>query len=594
MSENYDFCGWATRSNVRCADGRTIMPNAFLDNDGKVVPLVWNHRHDNPSDVLGHAILQNRKEGVYMYGTFNDTENGQTAKRLVRHGDITGLSIYANQLKQQSGCVTHGNIREVSLVHAGANPEAFIENVIQHGELTNEEAYIYIGEELELYHSAEKADEHPEKNELNNVDQADETVEDVFNTLTEKQKTVVYALIGQALEDNEGGSENMKHNVFENEVENSTVISHSDQEQILLTAKQTNCGSFKAALQMYLEDNSDSLAHGFESIEALFPDVQDLTPGAPDFIPQNDAWVRAWMNRVHKSPFNRVRTRQADISKIRASGYKTKGTQKKDMGNIKLVSRTTDPQTVYIKDELNRDDIIDITDFDVVAYEHGIMRSALDTELARAALFGDGRDEGDEQKINPEHIRPVWTDDELYTIHKTLDIESMKAKLQGSSTGANFGEEYIYAEAVIAAFRHAMEEYKGSGNVDCYCSTHLLNTMLLARDLNGRRIYDTAADLAKALHAREIIECDEIAGLKERKGTGDDSANSYELQALFINPADYNYGATKGGKTSHFSDFDIDFNKHKFLMETRLSGAMARVKSAIALELKVVSSGLGG
>ncbi len=639
-SKNCDFCGWATRNNVQCSDGRTIMQDAFQNDNGKIVPLVWNHQHNDPNNVLGHAELENRKEGVYVYGTFNDTESGKTAKMLVQHGDISALSIYANQLKQRNGCVMHGTIREVSLVHAGANPEAFIEDIIQHGEISEEEAYIFTGTDIildHLEHSDDKKENSTEDSEEETVedvfntltekqktvvyaligqaleesevshadadnpqdeDNDEETVEDVFNTLTEKQKTVVYALIGQAIEDNEnndnkGGNAEMKHNVFEGDnAVDTNVISHADQEAILTTAKQSNCGSFRAALNMYLEENSDALAHGFETIEALFPDVQDLKPGAPEAIPENDAWVRTWMSKVHKSPFSRVRTRQADISKVRASGYKTKGAKKTNTGNVTLVSRTTDPQTVYIHDELNRDDINDITDFDIVSYEHNILRGALDAELARAALFGDGREPGDAQKIAEDHIRPVWTDDDMYTIHKIIDIDAMKTTLQGTNTAANFGDEYIYAEAVITAFRHAMEEYKGSGSVDCYCSTHLLNTMLLARDMNGRRIYDTEADLAKALHVHEIVECDEISGLTRTSTAEADRGSKYELQALFVNANDYNYGATKGGKTSQFSDFDIDFNRYKYLIETRLSGALTRVKSAIALETKVASAGV--
>ena len=595
--DKFDFSGWATKANLKCSDGRTIMKDAFKNNDGQTVPLVWNHQHNDPNEILGHALLENRDEGVYAYCSFNDTESAQTAKLLVQHGDINALSIYANQLKQNMNNVIHGNIREVSLVLAGANPGAFIESIISHGEESDEEGIIYTGEKLSLSHAdkEEKKEEKKEDKKMpeNTKPESEETVADVFNTLTEKQKTVVYAMIGQALE--EGNSEenkedepDMKHNVFENdEVQKDGVLTHSDQSAIIDLAKSNGGGSLKHAIETYINNNK-SLQHGFvdgenhDAIEQLFPDYKDVKTGAPELVERDQSWVAAVMRGVHKSPISRIRTRFADArsAELRAKGYKTKGNEKTISGNIKLVNRTTDPQTVYRMDSMHRDDVIDITDFDVVEYQYTVMRHNLEEELATAIMIGDGREEGDADKISEEHIRSIWHDDDLYTIHADVDIAAARAELQGTNTNANFGENYIYAEAIISAALYAREKYKGNGNLDFYCTPHLLNVMLLARDMNGRRIYESKADLAAALNVKAIYTVEQFEG---KTRTTKDSKTK-KLLGLFVNLSDYHVGSTKGGEITRFSDFDIDFNQYKYLIETRLSGAMVNLWSAIALE----------
>ena len=599
-NSNYDFCGWATKNNLKCSDGRTIMKDAFKHMDGKVVPLVWNHKHEGVVDVLGHALLENRPEGVYAYGTFNDTESGQTAKLLVEHGDVDALSIYANNLKQNMANVIHGDIREVSLVLAGANPGAFIESVIKHGEESEEEARIFTGEYISLMDEFSDDISHSEDN--SNDDPEDgETVADVFNTLNEKQKTVVYALIGQILEDSdngesdekneklEGGKETMKHNVFEGkETENQNVLSHADQESIISLAKQSNVGSLKQAMDIYAEENA--LAHGiFENYEVLFPEYELIRKGEPETLEKyNKSWVGPALAKIHKSPFSRIRTRQADarIADLRAKGYQNKGDQKTVMNKIKMIGRTTDPQTIYIKDDMHRDDIIDVTDFSVVDYQWKMMRSTLDETIVLAALIGDGREEGDPDKIHEAHVRSIWNDEELYTIHHDVDVAAAKKELQGANTNANFGENYIYAEAVVTAALYSREKFKGTGTPDFYCTPHLVNVMLLARDLNGRRIYDSKDDLAKALNVNSIVEVEQFEG-KTRTTEG---GKTKKLLGLFVNLADYQFGSTKGGEITRFEDFDMDFNKQKFMLETRLSGSLTRVESAIALEEPVAST----
>ena len=601
--DKFDFSGWATKANLKCSDGRTIMKDAFKSNDGQTVPLVWNHQHNDPNEVLGHALLENRDEGVYAYCTFNDTESGQTAKLLVQHGDVNALSIYANQLKQNMNNVIHGNIREVSLVLAGANPGAFIESIISHGEESDEEGIIYTGEEISLSH-ADKEEKKEDKKmaEDTKKSESEETVADVFNTLTEKQKTVVYAMIGQALESNDDDNEDkedepMKHNVFENdEIQKDGVLTHSDQSAIISLAKSNGGGSLKHAMETYIKDNK-TLQHGFvneqgqDAIDQLFPDYNDVKTGAPELVERDQSWVSAVMNGVHKSPISRIRTRFADArsEELRAKGYKAKGNEKTISGNIKLVNRTTDPQTVYRKDTMHRDDIIDITDFDVVEYQYKVMRHNLEEELATAIMIGDGREEGDADKISEEHIRSIWHDDDLYTIHADVDIAAARSELQGTNTSANFGENYIYAEAIISAALYAREKYKGNGNLDFYCTPHLLNVMLLARDLNGRRIYDSKADLAAALNVNRIYTVEQFEG---RTRTTKDSKTK-KLLGLFVNLSDYHVGSTKGGEITRFSDFDIDFNQYKYLIETRLSGAMVNLWSAIALE-EPVNAGAAG
>ena len=607
----YDFCGWATKNDLKCSDGRTIRRDAFKDNDGGRVPLVWNHQHNDANNVLGHADLKNRTEGVYAYCKFNDTESGETAKKLVQHGDVVALSIYANQLKQQGGNVLHGTIREVSLVLAGANPGAYIEDVIRHGETSDDEMNLFLGEEdTQLLHGDEmppiKEDEplshaddkkedtdvaNDKKDETKTDDTGDDkTVQDVIDSMTDDQKTVMYALVGQALEqgaesddtdDSEGGNDDMKHNVFETDEQNTDVVlTHADQEGILDLAKNRSVGTFQNALKMFAEENEDSLAHGIDDIETLFPEYHDVRPGAPELITRDLTWVDSVISGVHKSPYTRIRTRQADArgTDLRAFGYQ-KGKYKKYPGNIKLLKRTTDPQTVFVRDALHRDDIIDITDFDVVDYQYRIMRQNLNEELAMAIMIGDGREEGDELKIQEDKIRPIWTDDDLYTIHYDVDLEGMKTSLQGTNTSANFSENYIYAEALIQAALYSRENYKGSGSLKFYCTPHLLNVMLLARDLNGRRIYSSVTDLAAALNVTAIETAEQFEG-KTRTAAG----SKKKLLGLFVNLSDYSLGCAKGGEITRFNQFDIDFNQEKYLLETRVSGALTRVYSAIALE----------
>ena len=592
--DTYDFSGWATKNDIQCSDGRIIRKDAFKHNDGQKVPLVWNHQHTGPDYVLGHALLENRDEGVYAYCSFNDTDMAKTAKLSVQHGDIDALSIYANQLKQQGPNVMHGNIREVSLVLAGANPGASIQSVISHGEESDEEAYIFTGENLVLSHAdseekkGENMTEETKKPDGNGNDD-EKTVADVFNSMTEEQKTVVYALIGQALEDKgEGNNEeeenrDMKHNVFDqDDISRGNVLSHSDQAEIINLAKQSGVGSLRAAMEIYANEN-DTLEHGaFEDYEALFPEYELIKKGEPETLERDQSWIASVISKIHKSPISRIRTRQADarIAELRAKGYQKKGDYKQNMENIKLLSRTTDPQTIYIKDDMHRDDIVDITDFDVVAYQWKLMRHLLDEELALAALIGDGREEGDPDKIHETHIRSIWNDDELYTIHQDVDIDAAKTELQGTNTGANFGDNYVYAEAIITAALYSREKYKGSGTPDLYCTPHLLNVMLLARDLNGRRIYDSKSDLAAALNVGAIYTVEQFEG--KTRTTSD--SKTKKLLGIFVNLSDYQFGSTKGGEITKFEDFDMDFNRYKYMLETRLSGALTKVYSAIALE----------
>lgn len=593
---NYDFSGYATRNDLLCGDGRTIRQNAFIDNDGCEVPLVWNHEHNDPNAVLGHAVLENRKDGVYAYGVFNDTEQGRTAKELVQNGDVKSLSIWANQLKQIGNDVIHGNIRELSLVLAGANPGAYVDFVMAHSIDEEDTLYASYDENIMLYHSAEEPESKEGNKEMaevtNQTDNGGEkTIGEVLETMNEEQRTAVEALIGMALEsggdegDDEGGSEDMKHNVFDNDnnVGQANVLSHSDEQQIIALAKQTGVGSLKAAMEIYAEENN-TLAHGVfgDETEKLFPEYELLKKGEPETLERDQSWISHVISGIHKSPISRIRTRQADarIAELRAKGYQKKGSYKQEMADIKLIGRTTDPQTIFIKSDMHRDDIADITDFDVVAYQWRLMRHILDEELALAALIGDGRDEADADKIHEEHIRSIWNDDDLYCIHQTINYEEMKTKLNGSNTGANFGEEYIKAEATIAAALYAREKYKGSGSLDYYCTPHALNVMLLARDLNGRRIYSSKADLAAALNVENIYTVEQFEG-KTREVT---LGGTKKLVGLFVNLGDYQFGSTKGGEITKFDDFDMDFNRYKYMLETRLSGSLTKLYSAIALE----------
>lgn len=606
----YDFSGWATKANLKCSDGRTILKDAFIDNDGQTVPLVWNHQHNRPEEVLGHAMLKNMPEGVYAYCKFNDTESGQTAKLLVESGDVNQLSIYANGLKQQGGMVLHGAIKEVSLVLAGANPGAYIDSIIKHGEESDEEAIIYTGEDISLYHADGSEGKGEEKMAESKDDSKEEsksgekTIKEIYESLNEEQKDAVNAIVGMAIEDSKnddkeekGGEESMKHNVFDNDEQNkSNVISHSDQEAILNMAKNSTVGTFQNALEAYAEDNElqhDAISSGFVqsgsgNVTTLFPDYKEVRPGAPELITNDQGWVSVVMNKVHKSPISRIRTSQVDIRNIdalRAKGYK-KGKAKSLTGNFNLVRRTTDPQTIYVKNALHRDDILDITDFDYVSYLYNIDRMFLNEDLATAIMLGDGREDGDEAKIYPDKIRPIWTDDELYTLHVDLDVEKARTELQGTGTGTSFGENYIYAEALINTVLYAREKYKGTGTPDFFLTPHMLNVMLLARDMNGRRIYSSKAELASALNVGNIYTAEQFEG--KTRTTSD--SKTKKLLGIITNLADYSLGATKGGEITHFTQFDIDFNQEKSLLETRCSGALTRVYSAIAIEEPVSGS----
>ena len=619
--KKFDFSGWATRNNLKCSDGRTILKDAFKDNDGQTVPLVWNHQHNGPFNVLGHALLENRADGVYAYCTFNDTEQGRNAKRLVEHGDVSALSIFANQLRERASNVLHGAIREVSLVLAGANPGAFIDTVaLSHGDDADGEAIIYTGEPISLYHSDTKKEDEDggsdnpddkDKNPNKKDGEDDETIEDVIKTFNKKQKDVFYAVVGEIMsqkdvpddkkkeEEKKGGNETMKHNVFDQKQARTNILSHADGEAIISLAKNNQVGSLQTALQIYADENNLTLQHdatssgfvqtGDGNVTLLFPEYKDVRPGAPELITSDQGWISVVMRKVHKSPISRIRTGQVDIRNIdalRAKGYE-KGKEKKLTGNFKLVRRTTDPQTVYVKNALHRDDIVDITDLDYVQYLYNIDRMMLNEELATAIMLGDGRDEGDADKISPEHIRPIWLDDDLYTLHVDLDVEAAKKELQGTNTGVSFGLNYILAEALINTVLYAREKYKGTGTPDFFCTPHMLNVMLLARDMNGRRIYSSKAELASSLNVGEIVTAEQFEG--KTRTTSENKTK--KLLGIIANLADYSLGATKGGEVTHFTQFDIDFNQEKSLLETRCSGALTRVYSAIAIEEPVEEQG---
>ena len=601
--EIYDFSGWATKNDLRCSDGRTIRKDAFKHHDGQTVPLVWSHQHNDPSNVLGHALLENRDEGVYAYCSFNDNPLAQEAKNAVQHGDVNQLSIYANQLKQDGGNVMHGMIREVSLVLAGANPGAFIDSVIMHGEASNEDAVIYTGEYIALKHAEEKSPEdikhsEDEKEDKKMAENTEKTVQEVFDELTEEQKTVVYALIGAAMEENgdeEGDEEDMKHNLFDSdEMYQDNVLTHADQAYILKMAQSK--GSFKNALADFAEENDlqhDAMVGGFVqegegNVTTLFPEYKELRPGAPELITNDQGWVGTVMNKVHKSPLSRIRTSYVDIRNLdalRAKGYE-KGNKKKLTGNFNLARRTTDPQTIYVKNALHRDDILDITDFDYVQYLYNIDKMMLNEELATAIMLGDGREIGDEDKISADHIRPIWTDDEIYTQHVDVDFEKAKTELQGTGTSVSFGENYIKAEAMVNAILYAKENYKGSGTPDLFITPHDLNVMLLARDMNGRRIYSSKEELASTLGVGTIFTAEQFAG----KTRTDKEGNTKALIGIIVNLNDYHLGSMKGGQVTHFTQFDIDYNQQKSLLETRCSGALTKLFSAIALEMPIESA----
>ena len=575
----YDFSGWATKNNIKCSDGRTILRDAFKHNDGQTVPLVWNHQHNESANVLGHAVLENREEGVYAYCTFNDTEAGKNAKLLVEHGDVTALSIYANQLKQNGSNVMHGTIREVSLVLAGANPGAFIDSIIRHGEFCEDEAVIYTGENLSLEHADQKPSDKEDK--AGEDDKGDgkvegnkqKTIKDVVDSMSEEQKNVLYALVGQALEGKEmaqsaieennniedGGEQEMKHNVFEGkETDNKDVLSHDAMETIFKDAKRY--GSLKESFLAHAEN------YGIKDIEWLFPDAKNVNM-PPDFIKRDDSYVQKVMRGVHHVPFSRIKSMHADITadQARAKGY-IKGKLKKEEV-FTLLKRTTSPTTIYKKQKLDRDDVIDITDFDVVAWLKMEMRMMLDEEIARAILVGDGRLSSDDDKINEMCIRPIATDADLYCVKAPVTVASAAT------------EEEI-AKAFIRTVIKSRKEYKGSGSPTLFTTEDVLTNCLLLEDKNGRIIYDTVEKLATALRVKEIVTVEVMEGAKTKV-----EEQEKPLMALMVNLVDYYVGADKGGAVNMFDDFDIDYNQQKYLMETRCSGALVKPFSAIAVAL---------
>ena len=555
--EKYDFSGWATRNDIKCSDGRTIRKNAFKDNDGQTVPLVWNHSHNDPANVLGHALLENRDQGVYAYCTFNNSELGQTAKELVEHGDVTSLSIYANKLQQNGGDVIHGAIREVSLVLAGANPGAYIDSVMIHGEESDEEAVIFTGENISLSH-AENEPQPEEKIEEEKSMAREKTVQDVFNELTEEQKQVVYALIGQALEDAQGGEDEgdyeMKQNVFDNdEMYSGNVLSHSDMMDIISDAKRY--GSMKDSFLAHTQN------YGIENVDFLFPDPENVNM-PPTFIERDMGWVQKVMGSVHHTPFSRIKSMFADITadEARAKGY-IKGNMKKEEV-FTLLKRTTTPTTIYKKQKMDRDDVVDITDFDVIAWLKKEMRLMLDEEIARAILIGDGRLSSSDDKINETNVRPILNDEDLYTVKANITV----------ATNATGSEK---AKAFIDTVIRSRKDYKGSGNPTLFTTEDMVTECLLLEDSMGHKLYKSETELATTLRVKEIVTVEVMEGVKDK--------SSHDVAGIIVNLADYNVGADKGGAVNMFDDFDIDYNQQKYLIETRCSGALIKPYSAIAL-----------
>lgn len=591
MELKYDFSGWATKNDLKCSDGRTIRKDAFKDNDGQTVPLVWQHRHDDPINVLGHALLENRDEGVYAYCTFNDTEMGRHVKALVQHGDVTALSIYANGLKQHGGDVLHGAIKEVSVVLAGANPGAFIQNVaMAHADgsdgydFIEDEATIFTGEDIDLCHADEEEDDAKENEEgakkvaTNNKEK---TVKDVFDELTEEQKKVVYFMIGQALEDakngeadDEGEDEEMKHNVFDTDTGSSNYLSHADFVSMMDDAKK-NGGSLKSAVESFMESNSlshedlagDVVFSGGEqeyfvdNPDFLFPEARALN-NPPAWIKRDTGWVGKILNGAHHSPFARIKSVFANLTEdeARAKGY-IKANQKKEQV-FSLLKRSTTPQTIYKKQKMDRDDVIDITDFDVVAWIKGEMRGMLDEEIARAALIGDGRLVSDDDHISEDHIRPIYNDADLFTIKGGLN-------LSGTPT-----EDEI-AKAFIRKAIRLRKNYRGTGSPTLFTTEDMLTMMLLLEDDIGHPLYADEAALARKLRVKEIVTVPVMDGFSD--------TNKGDLYGIIVNPADYNFGADKGGAVNMFDDFDIDVNQMKYLIETRCSGALTVPYSAIVI-----------
>lgn len=581
--EKYDFSGWATKNNIRCSDGRTIKPNAFAEQDGSTVPLVWNHNHVDADNVLGHAILENRGQGVYAYCYLNNTEQGNNARELVSHGDICALSIFANQLKQNGGDVIHGSIREVSLVLAGANPGAKIENVMSHGENCDEEAIIYNDNDaLDLQHSEE--DKKMEEKKEEPKTEEEKTVKDVIDSMTEEQKNVMYALIGEAIEQTkaekakESNEEEkvMKHNAFEKENENEQeTLSHSELNALIKEAKD-NGKSLKNTFLAHGVNNTEYLEHSITNVGNLFPEAQ-LVDKVPALVSRDMDWVSNVMGAVKHTPFSRVKSTYANITgeEARAKGY-VKGNQKVEEV-ITALKRTTDPQTVYKLQKMDRDDVIDITDFDVVAWIKGEMRIMLNEELARAILIGDGRESSSNDKINPLHIRPVLGDDATYTIKRSL----VRAE---NETDEAFAKDFIHD--VI----RSRKDYKGSGNPTLYTTEDMLTSMLLIEDTTGRIIYDTMDKLKTALRVKDIVTVPVMEGVSRKDGEN----TTYNLMGILVNLNDYNVGADKGGSVNMFDDFDINYNKYEYLIETRCSGALVKPYSAISFEEKVTTAKVGG
>ena len=563
--EKFDFSGWATKANIRCSDGLTIMKDAFKHNDGKVVPLVWNHDHNDPFNVLGHAMLENREDGVYAYCTFNeDTEQGRNAKSLVEHGDVVSLSIFANKLKKQGENVVHGEIREVSLVLAGANPGATIESIIRHGEESDEDAIIYMNEGITLNHAEEKAEEKEDTKMAE--EKKDKTIAEVFDTLNEEQKTAVYAIISQVMNDSGEEDDNeeeekpeMKHNVFDSETKNEETLSHDAMTTIINDGKRY--GSLKESFLAHADE------YGIKTIDYLFPEATNLNP-TPEFIKREMGWVSTVMNGVHHTPFSRIKSMFADITEdeARAKGY-IKGKLKKEEV-FSLLKRTTTPTTIYKKQKLDRDDVVDITDFDVIAWLKSEMRMMLDEEIARAILVGDGRLTSSDDKINEDCIRPIWKDADLYTIKRTMTVASAADK--------DIASEFI--DEVV----RGMADYKGSGSPICFMTEALLTECLLLKDKNGIRIYKDVNEIATAMRVSRIITVPVMEGLTRTSGS-----DTLTLKAIVVNLNDYNVGADTGGSINMFDDFDIDYNQQKYLIETRCSGALTKPHSAIVLETKV-------
>lgn len=623
MKNDYDFSGWATKNNIQCSDGRTIMKDAFKQNDGQKVPLVWNHQHNDPSEILGHALLENRADGVYAYCKFNDTESGQTAKALVKNGDIDKLSIYANKLKSQMNNVIHGCIREVSLVLAGANPGAYIESVMVHGEgaEAEEEVVIYNDEQIETSEESDDEPENDEKNQNGKIKHSDDadakndekedkadmedekkekTVQEVIDTMNEEQKQAMYAVVGQALEDQannngddeendeDGGEEKMKHNVFDND-NNDEVLQHSEiMAEAIRDAKKY--GSMRDSVLAHAEEagltdaqtnraiNNITKWDGTGSaIDLLFPEATELYR-EPRMIEKDNSWVAKVMNAAKHTPFSRVKTTFGRMNEetARAKGY-IKGNKKANIA-LSVLNRVTTPTTVYIKNEIDRDDVIDITDFDVVAWQKREMRKQLDKELALAMLLGDGRDVSDANKINEQNIRPVISDDDMYTIKYT--VTKGKDYMQ---EGNSYSDNDSRTKGIIRAAIRSRKDYKGSGTPTFFTTEDIVTDMLLIEDQNGRRIYNSIQELATHLRCKEIVTIPEM------------EAEAYkDIYGVIVNMNDYTAGADKGGSVNMFDDFDIDYNQMKYLIETRMSGALTVPYSAIVLKKEATTSTPGG